>query len=234
MKKFLTVLTVVLLAGCGSKRDVHEELDKTLDTNLNDKGERVGLRDNEIVIQKRVSLEQNLAKLKNEVIDLENAIYGASRRNPGGLWEGLRDCRKRISDPRVGGTGKPEPMERWEKISEKDEEFDFKVDKKRNTVVGISEEAMQTRLDRLKTQKTMLEERYDQLRDKLETCDDNYRSALVDHGLNPNDTKARGEWVDGPNGYKVWKMRQNPTQDPEELMKRKQKRETKSVDSEEE
>jgi hypothetical protein len=52
---------------------------------------------------------------------------------------------------------------------------------------------------------------------------------MVKHGMNPSDMKAQGEWVEGPNGYKVWKLKRPATNDPEEMMKRKAEREKAST-----
>ena len=38
---------------------------------------------------------------------------------------------------------------------------------------------------------------------------------------NPDVAAATHTYVDGPNGYKVWRMRKPATNDPEELAKRK-------------
>ena len=69
-----------------------------------------------------------------------------------------------------------------------------------------------------------MQRRYSDFKTKVENCEIKYRTALVNHGLNPDDTQASGEWVE-EGGTKVWKMRKPSTKDPEELMRRKQERE---------
>jgi chaperonin cofactor prefoldin len=217
----------LILAACSSSGGP-KDLDHTLNSKSEDSQEKVGLRDDKVMIQKRVYLEEQLWSLKSEVDDLQRTLYGASKQDPSGVWLGLSDCRKRVADPRIGGTGKPEAMESWTNITKKDEAFFYKVDKKTNSLVGVSEEALDERLGRYQAHKRVLEQKYDELKGKLDSCEDKYQSTLVQNGLNPNDTKAQGEWVDGPKGYKVWKMKKGPTKDPEELMKRKAKTEQES------
>ena len=137
------------------------------------------------------------------------------------MWLGLSECRKKLADPRIGGIGKPEAMEPWVNVTQKDESFFYKIDKKTNSLVGVSEEALDERIQRYNTHKRLLDQKYEEMRGKLDSCQDKYESTLVQNGLNPNDTKAQGEWVDGPKGYRVWQMKRPPTKDPEELMKRK-------------
>jgi hypothetical protein len=221
MKKLtLASLALALIAtACSSTGP--REMDTMLNNRTDDSAERIGVRDDKVIIQKKIYLEEQLWGLKSEVDDLQRAIFGSSRQDPGGIRLGLRDCRKRLADPRIGGMGKPEPMETWTNITKSDESFFYKIDKKTNHLVGVSEEALDERLDRYHTHKRVLSQKYDEMKDKLDSCEDKYHATLVANGLNPDDTKAKGEWVDGPKGYKVWRMKKSATNDPEELMKRK-------------
>lgn len=219
---FLALIVLLTAVGCGSKNDPTENFDKGLNVTTSDKTESVGLKGDKVMVKKKVYLEEQLYKTKSDIEDLELAVYGKSKRDAGGIYEALRDCRARTADPRLGGTGKPEPMEKWEKITETDEEFKYKADKHDN-LIGYSEEELDTRLTRYQKHKRILEQKYEDFKDKIDVCESKYQTSLVQHGLNPNDTKAKGEWVEGPNGYKVWKMRQGSTKDPEELMRRKEK-----------
>lgn len=217
----LAVLFLVLgMAGCASKNDPRQDFDEKLRSATPDKQEQVGLKDDKVYIKKKIFLEERLFQLKRESEDLENSIYGKSVQEPGGLWLALKDCRTRVSDPRLGGTGVPDPMEKWEKITDTGKDYVFMIDKNKN-VVGVSEEELDSRITRLEKNKSLLSDMYNAFNDKLVSCETKYRTALIQQGLNPNDTKSKGEWVDGPDGYKVWRMKRASTTDPEELMKRK-------------
>lgn len=229
--RVLLVLGVFLLGACASKQEKvsveePEKLDRSFASGTGEKSETVGEKDGTIVIQKKVSLETDLAKARDTIEDLENSIYGASRKDPGGLWLRLKDCRKKVSDVRLGGNGVPEAMESWEKVSENDAEMKYRVDNKKY-VVAVSEEQLEDRLAKLKNTKSILDRRYGEYSDKLESCEEKYHATLVKHGLDPEDTKAEGEWVDGSDGYRVWQMKRTPSSNPEELMRRKEEREKK-------
>ncbi|MCB0417470.1 MAG: hypothetical protein H6617_01165 [Bdellovibrionaceae bacterium] len=219
----LSFVMVLILVGCAGSK-VTDKLEEEYQTKTGVDGEKVGLKDDKIMIQKRVYLEEQLAVLNSEVEDLQHTIYGKSKTDPGGIWDALRRCRTRLADPRVGGDGNPPAMEKWEEIGKLDSQFEHTVRDDKN-VIAVTEEALNDRITRLSKAKSILSTKYDGFKDKLDTCEHKYQTALVQHGLNPNDTKANGEWVQGPNGYKVWRMKRGATKDPEELMRRKVKRE---------
>lgn len=227
MKRAAFLFAVVVLSACASKdvpvvstKDDTKKFDKNVNFN-GGSGEKMGVRDDQVVIQKRGYLETELARMASQTSDLQDAIYGKSRQEAGGLWEELRRCRQRLSDPRLGGTGQPDAQEKWENVISNDDDMKYVVDKY-NTVVSVNEEEVSQRLVRFRKYKAVLGDKYDSYKDKLESCQNRYRTALINHGLNPNDTEANGEWVEGPNGYKVWKMRRPASDDPEELSRRKQ------------
>lgn len=223
-------LLLFVSAGCSSKKvslDEPEPMDKTLNSRTSDRSEKIGVRGDNIVVQKKMYLEEEMNTLQTKIRDLENDVYGESVRDPGGLFLKLQTCRKRMADPRIGGNGVSDPMEPWEKPSETDTDFDYRVDKK-NNVVAVSEEELGQKLSNLKKVKRVMDQRYQDFQHKVESCEQKYKTALVNFGLNPDDTEAQGEWVDGPNGYRVWKMRKPKTNDPEEMMRRKQDREKKA------
>ena len=172
-------------------------------------------------------MEDEFRKIHDDIEDLENNIYGKSKKDPGGYWLKLQDCRKRLADPRIGGNGVPDPMEKWEKVSESDPDFQYRVDDE-NNVVAVSEEQLEHRIANLKKVKTTLDRRVGDYQDKLDSCENRYHTALVQHGLDPEDTKATGEWVETQDGKRVWKMKKASTKSPEELMKRKEERQKKS------
>lgn len=229
LKGIILCTALALSTSCSSNKsrvslDEPEKLEKTLNTATPDKSEKVGVKDKTVVIQKRIYLEEELSKLQGQIGDLENSIYGRSRKDPGGLWTNLQKCRKRLADPRLGGDGNTEPMEKWERISDKDDDFNYGVDE-RNNVIAYSEENLETRIINLKKMKRILDEKFETFQDKAELCENKYNTALINHGIKPEDAQAQGEWVDGPQGQRLWKMRRPSTDDPEELMRRKTARE---------
>ncbi len=220
-----------LISACGSKEktvsmDAPEKFDKEYVTKTGERNEVVGEKGGSIVIQKKVSLEEDMSKVRDSIEETENSIYGSSRQDPGGLWLKLKECRKKVTDPRLGGNGVPDAMESWEKISINDAAQKYRVEDKKK-VVAVNEEQLEDRLSRMRNVKSVLDRRFGEFKDRLDRCEEKYHANLVRHGLDPEDTKATGEWVEGAGGYRVWKMKQLPTDNPEELMRRKELREKK-------
>ena len=221
MRNFLFILGIAaVVVGCASGPKTADKFDEDLNTATSDGKEKVGIVDGKVVIQKRQYLDEQLAKFRRDTDDLQNDIFGESVKYPGGLWFGLKDCRQRLSDPRIGGNGIPEPMERWERVMDREMLTEYKV--KGKEVIVVKQENLDDRINAYKKGKRILESQYQGFKRKLNICEQKYRTALVQHGLNPDDTKASGQWVEGPNGYKVWKMVNPATKDPEELMRRKE------------
>jgi hypothetical protein len=235
MYTLLTLLCLFLLTHCSSKevtvsQDEAPKFEKILHSGTSDHAEKVGLKDGTVKIQKTVYLEEDLNKMQREIEDLENRIYGQSKTYPGGMYLSLKECRGRLADARLGGNGVPEPMEKWEKISEKDADYNYHVDRDQN-VVAVSEEDLASRITNLRKLKRVLGDTYDTFQTRLDNCEQKLSAEMLAHGMNPADAKAQGEWVEGPNGYKVWKLKKPATTDPEELVKRKDQRERGSTES---
>jgi hypothetical protein len=217
----LSILTTLTLAlgACASnkaeKMDTRLEKSQELQT-----GQTVGLRDGNVVVQRKVFLAEELRKLEAEVVGLENELYGNKKFGTKGLQGVHFECEKKLADPRVGGNGKLKPLERSERLSDKEEELKFAIDEKEQ-LVGVSEEMLRDRIERFQGHRKILRERYDEMETGIEVCEQDYKTALINSGLNPEDTKAQGEWVTGPNGYRVWRAKVKATDDPEELSRRK-------------
>lgn len=233
MKAVLWLIPVIFLTQCSSKKDVTVSLDEApkmeqkLNSTTGSKNEKVGVKDDTVKIQKTVYLEEDLANSQREIEDLENAIYGQSKKYPGGIYLALKSCRARLADPRLGGNGVAEPMEKWEKISAKNPDYNYHVDRDKN-VVAVTEEDLASRISNLRKLRGLLNDSYDAFQTKLDNCQQKLETAMIQNGMDPKDMKAEGEWVDGPNGYKVWKMKKPSTNNPEELIKRKAQREKSS------
>jgi len=225
MKVLMGLVALMVLASCSSKEvtvstDEAEKFDKNLNSATLDKAEKVGIKDGTVKIQKTIYLEEDLNKMQREIEDLENRIYGESKTYPGGMYLSLKGCRSELADTRLGGNGVPEPMEKWEKISAKDPDYNYHVDRDKN-VIAVNEEELAGRITNLRKLKRVLNDTYDTFQSRLDICQQKVKAAQVAQGMNPEDSKAKGEWVEGPNGYKVWKMKRSKTTDPEEMMKRK-------------
>ncbi len=206
-------LVFSLLVGCSSAPDYR--LEKKLEAQTTKSEEVVGVRDDKVVIQKRGRLKELLFSLRNEVQELQQRTYGRSRYAPGGLWLQLKQCQSKLSDPRIGGNGTPPKLAPWVDITQEDKEVKVLLTED-NKLETLSEEDLNTRIQRLQAAKRMLRERYNQLDDMLEICQHKYRTALLRHGITPEEARAQGEWVEGPDGYKVWRLKRPALIQPKE------------------
>lgn len=227
LKKSMALGFLLALTGCSSA-PVQNKVSLTDDTQKFDKqlnfnstaDEKVIVRDNDVVFQKRQALEARLNRLETRATDLQNSIYGISQQEPNGLWLKLKSCLEKISDSRIGGTGNREPMTPWENVTAHEGDFRYVVDK-HDSIVGVSEEQVDARITRFEKYVKVLTDKYSEFDDKLNACENRYREALIHSGINPESMKPQGEWVYSPElGYKIWKLTREQSFDPSELQKR--------------
>lgn len=218
------------LAACSSKKSTKaEKIDTRLEKSQEFSGrEEVGIKDGNVVVQKKVYLAEELRKLHNEVYSLEDEVYGNRRYQTMGLYGVYKECKTKLSDKRIGGTGKLNSIEAAERVTDNEPEMRIGLDENKK-LVSVTEEDLKERINRFRGYKKVLERRSSEYQEKIEVCEQDYKTALIDHGLKPEDTKSKGEWVMGPNGYRVWRARSLPTDDPEELSRRKAQGDLKPV-----
>ena len=215
---------MISFAGCSSLSNKAEKEDTRLEKSQSVNGKTLGLREDEVIVQKKVMLSEALRKLENEVFSLENDVYGNERYGTSGIYGVLKGCHQKLSDPRIGGSGKLKPLPRPERVTREEEDFKYVIDEK-DQLVGVSEEQLRDRTKRFRKYRKILAERKADIQTDIEICDQDHRTALINHGLSPEDGKARGEWVVGSGGHKVWRQKKAETSNPEEMSKRKSKRE---------
>jgi len=192
---FLTTSLILLITCCSSTPPVTPSVTKK--TNL-------------IENQERLFLQHQVAMLSTEVHDLQISTYGRSQKQPGGVWDRLRRCQLRLTDSRIGGSGSPTQIENWANVAGK-----------RRKLTTASQETLRARLEEVLKTRHLLDEKYRSLERKHQDCETKFRAALVKHGLNPDDMKAKGRWTDGPEDIKVWSLKRRSTTDPKELIRRK-------------
>ncbi len=223
--QILGIFAVIGLGACASKHKA-EERDTRLDRSQSVNGNTVGLdKDGKVLVQTKVHLAESLRTLEKDVYALENDVYGNERYGTRGIHGVLKDCEKKLADPRIGGSGKLKPIEAPDRVTAKEDDLKFVIDEN-GQLVGITEEKLRDRIERFRGYKKVLASRKAELSTDIEICEQKHKEALIARGLSPEDGEAKGEWVTGPQGYKVWRAKKKATENPEELAKRKWKRET--------
>lgn len=160
-----------LAVACSSNPHKAEKIETKIERAETVTGdERVGVNsDGNMIVQKKVAMNEELRRLQYEVYELEDRVYGNRKYGSKGLYGTLKGCRENLARKENGGDGKlmwTEPMDR---VTDKEEEFKIGVDEQ-NKLVGVSEEFLNDRITRFRTYKTILMKRQDEYEDKLSIC----------------------------------------------------------------
>lgn len=169
---FLTGLVSTLaLVGCRSNphkaEKIKTEMEKSSDVGG---GEKVGVKNGDMIVQKKVQMNEELRRLQYEVYELEDRVYGNRKYGSKGLYGALKQCREESVSKKYGGDGKLMWTEPVDRVTDKEDDFNIGIDEK-DKIVGISEEFLKDRIGRFKKYKTTLEKRQDEYEEKLEICD---------------------------------------------------------------
>lgn len=171
MKWTLALVAALFLAGCSSKTHKAEKVK----TEINNKGQidgetQVGVNDaGNMVVMKKVQMNEEVRKLQNETYELEDRVYGNRRYGSLGLYGVLRQCKLDTSDPKNGGDGKLRWTEPIDRVTDKEEEWKIGLDEK-DKLVGISEEFLKDRIVRFRGYKKVLMQRQDEYEEKVQIC----------------------------------------------------------------
>ena len=165
----LTTAALLLFAGCSSKHKA-KDIDTSIENSQNLNSEtKHGVKDGDMIVQKKVEMNEELRRLQYEVYELEDRVYGNRKYGSLGLYGVLRNCKTELSDPRNGGDGKLAWTEPMERITDKEDEFKIGLDEQKK-LVGVTEEFLKDRIDRFKGYKTLLMKRQDEYDEKVAIC----------------------------------------------------------------
>lgn len=163
-------LSLVLLTQCKSNPHKAEKIDTEIKNHGQVSGDtNVGVKDGNLVVQKKVQMNEELRRLQIEVYELEDRVYGNRKYGSLGLYGVLRQCKSDLSDPKFGGDGKLKWTEPMDRITDKEDEFKIGIDEK-DKLVGLSEEFLKDRLERFKGYKKVLMSREDEYEEKVQIC----------------------------------------------------------------
>lgn len=168
---FLAGLMSTLAIGCKSNphkaEKIKTDMEKSSDVGG---GEKVGVKNGDMVVQKKVQMNEELRRLQYEVFELEDRVYGNRKYGSKGLYGALKQCKEESVSKKYGGDGKLMWTEPIDRVTDKEEEFNIGIDEK-DKIVGVSEEFLKDRIARFKKYKATLDKRQDEYEEKLEICD---------------------------------------------------------------
>lgn len=172
MKKivFTALAGSLLFAGCATNPNKAKEIETKIDNSQEvSAGENVGVKDGNMIVQKKVLLGEELRRIQTEVYETEDKVYGNRKYGSKGMYGVLKDCRMELSEKKNGGDGKLKWTEPMDRVTDKETEFKFGLDDNKQ-LIGVSEEFLSDRITRFKKYKTILQGREDEMQEKLDIC----------------------------------------------------------------
>ena len=174
--KFSLAFLFLFVVGCASNPNKAKEIETEMDRSQRVSGnERLGIKDGNMVVQKKVEMNEKLRDIQNEVYSLEDRVYGNRKYKSKGLYGALKKCRSRLTSRELGGTGKMMWTEPIDRVTDKEDEFEVGIDEK-DKLVAVSEEFLLDRIKRFRKYKGVLQKREDEYQEKLEICDSDLRA----------------------------------------------------------
>lgn len=166
-----TLMSSLAIVGCRSNphkaEKIKTDMEKSSDVGG---GEKVGVKNGDMIVQKKVQMNEELRRLQYEVYELEDRVYGNRKYGSKGLYGALKQCREESVSKKYGGDGKLMWTEPVDRVTDKEDDFNIGIDEK-DKIVGVSEEFLKDRIARFKKYKTTLDKRQDEYEEKLEICD---------------------------------------------------------------
>jgi hypothetical protein len=160
---------LTLVIGCSHNPHKAEKIDTKVNNASAVRDEQVGVKDGNMVVQRKIEMSEELRRLQNEVYEMEDKVFGSSRFGSQGMHGVLKKCRMDLSRKEYGGDGKLTWNEPLERITDKEEELKMGLDEK-NNLVGVSEEFIKDRISRFQNYKRVLLKRDEEYRDKIDIC----------------------------------------------------------------
>ncbi len=167
----------LLITACAHNPNKAEKVDTKVDNSEQVSGDtELGVKNGNMVVQKKVIMAEELRRLQYEVYEIEDRVYGNRKYGSLGLYGVLRDCKIQLAEPKNGGDGKLKWTEPIDRVTEKEDDFKIGLDEKKK-LVGVSEEFLSDRIARFKGYKTLLDHRQDEYEEKVAICKSELNSA---------------------------------------------------------
>jgi hypothetical protein len=169
-----------MVTACASNPNKAEKIETKIEKSANVSGDTaVGVKDGNMVVQRKVNMAEELRRIQYEVYELEDNVYGNRKFGSLGLYGVLRDCRAKLSDKKNGGDGKMKWTEPMDRVTDKEDEFKIGVDEKEQ-LVGVSEEFLKDRIERFRGYKVILQKRQDEYDEKVAICKTELQARMAD------------------------------------------------------
>lgn len=167
----------LFLAGCAHDKNKAEKISTNLKYSEPVTGnEQLGVKNGDLVVQKKVLMNEQLRELQNKVYALQDRVYGNEEYHSEGIYGELKKCRAKLVSPAMGGDGHLMWTEPLDRVVHSNDQFKVGLDK-RNQIIGVSVEFLRSRISRFKQDYAILEKRENDLTTKLDVCDTELHAA---------------------------------------------------------
>ena len=167
----LIMLGTLLVSACATNPHEAKNIKTEMEKQKAISGDTsVGVKDGNLIVQKKVQMNEELRRIQNRVYGLEDRVYGNRKYGSKGLYGSLKQCRRKLVSREMGGDGKLMWTEPVDRVSDKEETFELGIDEKEK-IVGVSEEFLKDRIKRFRKYRKTLQKREDEYEEKLEICD---------------------------------------------------------------
>ncbi len=161
---------LIFVAGaCSHNPNKAEKIDTNMKSEGTVTGETVGIKNGNMVVQRKTLLTEELRDLQYEVYGLEETVYGNETYGTLGLYGVLKNCRLQLVDRKNGGDGKLIWTEPIDRVTTKEQELKLGVDENEK-LVAVSEEFIRDRIERFRGYRTLLKKRQDEYQQKVDIC----------------------------------------------------------------
>jgi hypothetical protein len=176
----ILLLSTLSIVACSHNPNKAEKIDTKVEKSAQVSGDTtVGVKDGNMVVQRKVQMNEELRTLQNDVYELEDRVYGNRKYGSSGLYGVLKDCRLQLSDKANGGNGKLQWTEPMDRVTDKEDEFKIGLDEK-DKLVGVSEEMLKDRIERFRNYKMVLQKRQDEYEEKVDICKNELKAHKTD------------------------------------------------------
>lgn len=166
----MTLALGLIVVGCSSNPHKAEKIETNIEKKDQVSGDTsLGVKDGNMIVQKKVAMNEELRRIQYEVYEMEDHVYGNRKYGSLGLYGVLRDCKMQTSDPKNGGDGKLKWTEPIDRVTDKEDDFKIGLDEK-DKLVGVSEEFLKDRIERFRGYKQVLMKRQDEYEEKVQIC----------------------------------------------------------------
>lgn len=182
ISKMLLLLasTSLVAVSCSTNPHKAEKIETNMDKKDNVSSDsQIGVKDGNMVFQRKVEIKEELRRLQNDVYSLEDRVYGNRNYGSLGLYGVLKKCKEDLADKRNGGDGKLTWTEPLERVTNREDDLKLGLDENEK-LVGVTVEFLKDRIDRFRGYRNVLEKREDEYTEKISICRTELKSRKAD------------------------------------------------------